>query len=121
MANLASLPLLTTGSNVTLPIETWLPYELDTNFAYYGTYIQQILSILVVGTSATGSTLMISGFMYQICAQFEILKYRFSMLPEDVIKYRTDEKSLDMIYKFEKNILKFNVQHHLYILEYEYF
>ena len=72
----------------------------------------------MVGTGAVGSTLMVNGFMYQLCAQFEILSHRFHRLPQIIEKLQSLKKPYHLIYKYEKQAVRQNVRHHLYIFRF---
>lgn len=122
MMNLVTLPLLTNSvtdrENRTLPMKVWLPYDVDSDLSYWISYAHQTLGIVITGTGAVGSTLMINGFMYQVCAQFEILSHRLYKLPQTVKRFQSLKKPYHLIYEYEKKVMKQNVRHHLYIFRF---
>lgn len=119
MMNLVTLPLMTIGDNRTLPMRVWLPYNVDSDMSYWLSYAHQTLGIAFVGTGAVGSTLMINGFMYQVCCQFEILSSRFQRLPQIIEKFQSLKKPDQLIYRYEKRAMRQNIRHHLYIFRFD--
>ncbi|OXU28052.1 hypothetical protein TSAR_008866 [Trichomalopsis sarcophagae] len=118
MMNLVTLPLVTSGDNRTLPMRVWLPYKVDSDMSYWLSYAHQTVGIVFVGTGAVGSTLMINGFMYQVCCQFEILSSRFQNLPLIIEKFQSLKKPNQLIYRYEKRVMRQNIHHHLYIFRF---
>ncbi|XP_058803009.1 odorant receptor Or1-like isoform X2 [Phymastichus coffea] len=118
MLNLVALPLLPSSSSQTLPLKVWLPYRTESMLSYSITYVHQSLGIVIVGTSAVGCTIMINGFLFLACAQFELLSHRFHKLPEMLGRLRSSGAPQRLIRDYETSVMKENVRHHLFIFSF---
>lgn len=106
---------LTKGENVTLILRTWIPYEINSTFRFWMTYLYQtIIVILSVGTYSAVEVVA-AVMMQQICAQLEICMYRLMKLPQ--LLTEKDNNKID-IHRQESELVENCVTHHVYIFRY---
>lgn len=100
-----------------LAYRVWLPYSLDNVHYYYMAYLHQAIAVTIAAFGNHATETLVSGFMLQICAQFEILEERFRQLPKILNKMRTNQKSEIEILSTEKKLMTRLIRHHLRIFE----
>ncbi|NP_001177515.1 odorant receptor 89 isoform X1 [Nasonia vitripennis] len=115
MVNMVTTPLFLKADERILPMKVWLPYSIETDFFYWLSYMHQTLGVTLVGSGIIGSTLLINGFVYQVCCQFEILSSRLEKLPQIIRNLRSLKKSDHLVHQYELKLIKQIVQHHLYL------
>lgn len=84
---------------------------------YYIAYIQQSWAVTIAAMGNAATETLVSGFMMQICAQFEILEERFMQMPSILDEMRINGKPIHEILIAEKKIIVTLVRHHLTIIE----
>ena len=85
--------------NRSLPFKTYQPYEVSRALPYYSTYIVQVFSDFYTICVQASLDNLVYGFMFLVCAQYELLCYRLTIIG--------DEK--------EKISLKKIIEHHVLI------
>ncbi|XP_058795454.1 odorant receptor 4-like [Phymastichus coffea] len=103
--------------NRVLVTDSWLPYSLDNVNYYYGTYLHQAVAVTIAALGNGATEVLVSGFMIQICAQFEILEERFRQLPQTLNKMKENHESESIILSAEKILMIRLIKHHLRIFE----
>lgn len=83
-----------------LAYRAWLPYSLDNVHYYYLTYLHQSIAVTIAALGNGATETLVSGFMIQICAQFEILEERFRQWP--IILNTMRENQREMFYQLKK-------------------
>nr|QNL14997.1 olfactory receptor 53 [Aulacocentrum confusum] len=73
------------------PFSAWLPYNCDSGFAYWITFICQHIADIMAATVDIGSGSMLSACMLQACAQIKIVLHRLKKLCLDVEKIKINE------------------------------
>ncbi|XP_058802898.1 odorant receptor Or1-like [Phymastichus coffea] len=112
-----AVPFCQTSNKLDLPFKTWLPYSIETRWSYWLSFGHQFLGLLCCASVSVANDTIVTGFMMQACAQFEILEHRFKLLPRLVEKAKS-QMTDNEVDKCEENILKQYVQHHNHIYEY---
>ncbi|NP_001164396.1 odorant receptor 80 [Nasonia vitripennis] len=100
-----------------LPYRAWRPYSLDNVNYYYLAYLHQSWSVTIAATGNAATETLVSGFMIQICAQFEILEHRFMQLPKILKEMRENGESESTVLATERSIIIKLIHHHWRIFE----
>ncbi|XP_043465772.1 odorant receptor 85b-like [Leptopilina heterotoma] len=97
--------------NVTLPIEAWTPYALDSNVLFRVTYgFQSIALVMAAFTSASVEGLVLT-FILQTCAQLELLFHRLQLIPHLLKDYKLHSD----LWIHESNLITDCIKHHMHI------
>lgn len=98
-------PFFQVSNNRTLPFKIWLPYDLSSDKIFWVTFAPEAAAIMLASLLSVSSNTLVFGFLIKTCGQFDILSYRFSILPE------YDKKE-------EKTLVIRNIQHHQFIFKF---
>ncbi|XP_033220928.1 uncharacterized protein LOC117175328 [Belonocnema kinseyi] len=105
---LVLLTPLSKRSNFPLPFKIWIPYSIESRFAYFSIYFcHGVVGITSAFISASVESLAMV-IMLQIYAQLEIIVHRLHLLP----RLRKKDDSEYMIYQHESRLMKDCVNHH---------
>ncbi|OXU18896.1 hypothetical protein TSAR_016577 [Trichomalopsis sarcophagae] len=113
-----TIPLLQPKEHRNLPFNTWLPYDTRSNtLNYWLSYLHQGLGLACCGTMGVMIVNIITGFMQQACAQFEILDSRWRNLPKivEIARSRWSDSAAD---EHENIMLRQHIRHHIHVYEY---
>lgn len=116
VTSMLAVPFFQTSEQRHLPFKTWLPYSIEKSSNYWLSFFHQFLGLLCCASVSVANDTIVTGFMMQACAQFEILEYRFKCLPRlaSEARNRMADHEVD---RREENTLKMNVLHHNHIYE----
>lgn len=103
-------PLLN-KKNIKLPLNSWVPYDIQSKQLFWITYMYQCCAVYLEGFLFISSESLLAILMQHICNQLELLTNRLFKISN---LRRTKCIKID-IYQEECNIVKDCVDHHIRI------
>ena len=86
------LPILENEvQNRSLPFETYQPYDVSRTIPYYSTYTVQVLSDFYTINVQVCLDNLVYGFMFLICAQYDLLSHRLTTIGDEKAKFSLKE------------------------------
>lgn len=94
-----------------LPYKVHQPYDLFNPLVYWFSYVHHTLAGILFAGIGMITDATITGFMLQLCVQLEILRHRFHLLPDRVLRMPT-QRDAELA---EKSLMKEMIMHHVHI------
>ncbi|XP_043461553.1 uncharacterized protein LOC122498068 [Leptopilina heterotoma] len=98
-------------TSMSLPLKSWIPYNVNTRTIFYLTYLYQGFALFYEGLLYTSMESLLTILMHHICSQLEILTIRFF----EIANLRKRKSLKFDIYEEECKLVKHCVDHHVCI------
>lgn len=98
----------------TLPLSDWVPYDLSSIGIFWATMLHQTFGLMICANASVAHETLISGFMIQICAQLDILRYRARRLPDLLREIRKSGMKTNLKMQ-EQQLVRDLVHHHRFV------
>ncbi|XP_043465774.1 odorant receptor 82a-like [Leptopilina heterotoma] len=97
--------------NVTLPLEAWTPYTLDSNVLFSVTYVFQCIALVMTACTSASVEGLVLTFVLQTCAQLELLFHRLELIPYLLKDYKMHSE----FWIDESNLITDCIKNHMHI------
>ncbi|XP_051175109.1 putative odorant receptor 92a [Leptopilina boulardi] len=107
--NFIILSLVSKDIQNSLPMKTWIPYNIDSKFNFWMTYLHQTTVMMIMVNSQVALDGLAIGMMQQICGQLDIIRHRLNQINKFNMKNHNIDNNSQFI------ILKECLHHHSYV------